>query len=113
MPNQHLITLQTQNGITIHGYLICPEHEDRDAVDAIAGKIQDIANDIGASYLPFILSTKLDTGAVTVRNVMRRNGAAKALKLASRTLHGKDQHHFSIFALRTSCDDNQTLMNLH
>jgi hypothetical protein len=106
---EHLISLRTDAGITLHAYVICPASE---AVgEGALNQLCAVADQHGWPYLPVLLQTRLSTGGEIVRKVLSQDETA--MKSAQLALDGKEKFHYSLFALPTASGDDKKLMDLH
>jgi hypothetical protein len=106
---EHLISLRTDVGVTLHAYVICPASEP--VGEGVMNQLCACADQQGWPYLPVLLQTRLSTGGKIVRKVLSQDETAT--KSAQLALDGKEKFHFSVFALPTESSDDKKLMDLH
>jgi hypothetical protein len=106
---EHLISLQTDVGVTLHAYVICPASE---AIgERVSNQLCAVADQHGWQYLPVLLQTRLSTGGEVVRKVLSQDETAT--KSAQLALDGKEKYHLTVFVLPTESSDDKKLMDLH
>jgi hypothetical protein len=115
--DEQLISLETEVGVTLHGYVICNPRNQKEADqlarqgEAVIHQLQMKADEQGWFYLPIALQTRLTTGGKIVRDILRQSKeATDSIQL---TLDGVQPFHSSVFSLPTGCDDNKRLMESH